>query len=73
MLVKQEGGFLSAVLVFRALFLAKLSHSLFSERVKSFTFIIASVFPNIKIIIYTKYDFLLFVCIFAWKTSILCH
>jgi len=71
--LSSNNSILSAVLVFQALFLAKVSHSFLSERVKSFTFMVSSVFPNVKIIIYTKYYFLLFACIFAWKTSILCH
>lgn len=63
--LSSKKSFLSFVLLFQALFLSKVPHSLLTERVKSFTFIIASVFPNI--IIYKKYGFLLFACIFAWK------
>lgn len=52
--MSSKKSILSAVLVFQALLLAKVSHSFLKNRIKSFTFIITSVFPNMKRIIYEK-------------------
>lgn len=72
MLVKKKEYFISCTSV-SGFTPDKVSHSFLCEPVKSSTFMNTFVFPVIKIIIYIKYGRLLFVRIFAWKTSILCR